>query len=79
MKTINEVRLFACANFVGEEEEFEGDPMAEFCSECNQCQACHEGTPDLEECEECHAEACARCMVNNIKRICVGCYNGRED
>lgn len=74
---VHEVRLFACDNFSARQAEFEGDLSADYCEECDQCTACHDGTPTLEECEECHAEACTACMVDNIKRVCVGCYNGR--
>ena len=74
---VHEVRLFACGSFSARQAEFEGDISVEFCQDCDQCTDCHEGASDLEVCEGCHAEACTACMVDNIKRVCVGCYNGR--
>ena len=78
MLAVHQTRFFACDNFQGEEEDYEGDPMTGFCSECNQCEDCHSRASELEECEECRALACSVCMVDNLKRVCVGCYNGRR-
>jgi hypothetical protein len=78
------LKTFACRKFRAQEAEFEGDPEAELCEGCGQCQGCHEGTPeDTTMCEVCTAEVCEKEIIydyvdGSTKVVCTGCYQITE-